>query len=97
MRIAEVIGRVTLSHRVEEVAGGKFLLVKPLRSETLRDGTPVDTEPLVAYDELGADLGCRVSISEGREAACPFWPKDVPVDAYCAAILDDVRVDAEPS
>ena len=26
--------------------------------------------------------------AEGREAACPF-PKPTPVDAYCAALVDD--------
>jgi hypothetical protein len=39
------------------------------------------------YDELGANVGQQIGISEGREAACPF-PKPTPVDAYCAVLID---------
>jgi len=90
MRITEVIGTVTLSRRLENVAGGRFLIVQPQGVEALRDGEPAAAEPVVAYDEIGAAPGCRVAIAEGREAAMPFAPRLVPVDAYCAAILDEV-------
>jgi carbon dioxide concentrating mechanism protein CcmL len=43
----------------------------------------------VVYDELGADIGQTIAISEGREAACPF-SKPTPVDAYCAALVDEI-------
>ncbi len=33
-----------------------------------------------------------IAISEGGEAAVPFLPKQVPLDAYNAAILDHVEV-----
>jgi hypothetical protein len=33
-------------------------------------------------------VGQQIAISEGREAACPF-PKPTPVDAYCAALVDE--------
>ena len=46
-------------------------------------------------DELGAGIGSRIAISEGREAAMPFHPEIKPVDAYNAAILD--RLEYEPS
>ncbi|MBN1589645.1 MAG: carbon dioxide concentrating mechanism protein CcmL, partial [Pirellulales bacterium] len=55
--------------------------------------TPAADE-FTLFDELGADVGCRVAISEGREAAMPFYPDVKPVDAYAAAILD--RIDVEP-
>ena len=44
------------------------------------------------YDELGAGIGSRIAISEGREAAMPFHPEVKPIDAYNAAILDTVRI-----
>ena len=44
------------------------------------------------FDELGAGLGCRIAISEGGEAAQPFYPELKPVDAYNAAILDNVSI-----
>jgi hypothetical protein len=31
-----------------------------------------------------------VAFTEGREAANPFWPSPVPVDAYCALIVDSI-------
>ena len=48
-------------------------------------------EEIVVFDELGAGLGSRIAISEGREAAMPFHPEVKPIDAYNAAILDSFR------
>jgi len=49
-------------------------------------------EEIVVYDELGAGLGSRIAISEGAEAAQPFRPEFKPVDAYNAAILDNIEL-----
>jgi ethanolamine utilization protein EutN len=87
MRIATVIGRVTLSVRRKELVGERLLLVKPWRAETLRGEDKFDPS-IVVYDQLGANVGQTITFSEGREAACPF-PKPTPVDAYCAALVDD--------
>ena len=38
-----------------------------------------------------------VAFTEGREAANPFWPDAVPVDAYCALIVDSIDVTAVES
>ena len=45
------------------------------------------------FDELGAGVGSRIAISEGREAAQPFYPEVKPIDAYNAAILDTLSVE----
>jgi hypothetical protein len=34
-------------------------------------------------------VGQQICLSEGREAACPF-PTPTPVDAYCAALIDEI-------
>jgi len=93
MRVAKVIGTITLSRCLGNVAGGRFVIVQPESTEALRDDEPATGEPLIAYDEFSAAVGTRVALSEGREASMPFHPRLVPVDVYCAAILDRVHVD----
>lgn len=92
MRIGTVIGSITLSARVPELPAGSLLLVQPEGLEVLRDAAPRNAEPVVALDHLSAGQGERVGLSEGREAAMPFHPTPVPIDAYCAAILDSVKI-----
>jgi ethanolamine utilization protein EutN len=92
MRIAEVIGTVTLNRWHPSLAGGSYRLARPLSAEELTGKTPPAAEPLVVYDELGAGVGSRIALSESREAAMPFHPEVKPIDAYNAAILDTVRV-----
>jgi hypothetical protein len=31
-----------------------------------------------------------IAFTEGSEAANPYWPKLVPVDAYCALIVNNL-------
>lgn len=93
MRIGAVIGNVTLSHRLESLAGGRLLLVQPLGAPALAGAGAAAAEALVVYDELNPGLGARVAFSEGREAAMPFHPRPVPIDAYCAALLDAVQIE----
>ena len=88
MRIGTVIGRVTLAVRRKEIFGERLLLVLPWRRETLSGAKKFDPA-IVVYDQLGANTGQNIVISEGREAACPF-PTPTPVDAYCAALVDTV-------
>ena len=93
MRIGEVIGTVTLNRRHPSLAGATFKLVVPLSLADL-EGTPGEPAAEIAvYDELGAGVGSRVAVSEGREAAQPFYPGVKPVDAYNAAILDSIHID----
>jgi microcompartment protein CcmK/EutM len=53
------------------------------------------TESLVVYDHLGAQEGDVIAFAESSEATMPFYPeKIVPLDAYNAAILDAVVIEA---
>jgi hypothetical protein len=36
-----------------------------------------------------------VAFTEGREAANPFWPDAVPVDAYCSLIVDSIDLSSK--
>ena len=87
MRMGTVIGRVTLSVRNSRFQGERLLLTLPWKAETFR-GADSFAPAIVVYDDLGAGVGQHIAISEGREAACPF-PKPTPVDAYCAALVDE--------
>ena len=92
MRIAEVVGTVTLSRPHPSLRGFRFVLAAPLGRANLIEGKPADAEELVIYDDLGAGLGSRIGFAESGEAAAPFYPEKKPVDAYCACILDQLVV-----
>ncbi len=93
MRIAEVIGRVTLSRCHPNLKGAAWRLVVPLTWEGLVDQAHGRGEAFVAYDDQRSGLGDLIAVSEGGEAAAPFHPDPKPIDAYNAAILDQLDVD----
>ena len=95
MRIAEVIGKVTLSRWNPAVVGATWVIAVPLTHAELC-GQQADNraEPIVVYDERGAGQGHWIAVSESGEASAPFYPEQKPIDAYNSAILD--KVDVEP-
>ena len=93
MRITKVIGNVTLSRVHPQLSGVQWKLVVPMSFEELVERREPVAEELVAYDELGCGIGEWVALSEGVEAAMPFYPHPKPIDAYAAAILDGVELD----
>lgn len=94
MRIAEVIGTVTLSRCHPSLEKSRWIIGVPFSLKALREQSPPDGEDVVIFDNLGAGHGSRIGFSEGGEAAAPFHPEKKPVDAYCACILDVVTVKA---
>ncbi len=88
MRIAEVIGRVTLTRVHPSLRGARFVIALPMPGEALTGDSPRRGEEVVTYDNLGASLGSIIGLSEGGEAANPFRPNKTPVDAYCACLID---------
>jgi microcompartment protein CcmK/EutM len=92
MRIAKVIGTVTLSRCHPSVEGFRWVIGVPYSLRSLREEASPDGEDLVIFDNLGAGHGNQVGFSEGGEAAAPFHPEKKPVDAYCACILDRVTL-----
>ena len=94
MRIAEVIGRVTLSKAHPALRSPKLLIVLPLSMAAIVEGSTDRGEDVIALDELGAGAGSIIGLSEGREAANPFGKVKVPIDAYCACLLDRIDLPA---
>jgi ethanolamine utilization protein EutN len=92
MRIAKVIGTVTLSRVHPTLQGARWLIGVPFSLQALRAESEPDGEDLVIYDNLGAGHGSRVGFTEGGEAAAPFYPDKKPVDAFCGCILDQVSI-----
>ena len=92
MRIAEVIGRVTLSRFNPQLRGGRFLIALPMPLAALTEAAPGAVEDVVVYDDLGAGPGSLIGVSEGREAANPFGKIKTPVDAYCACLIDQLDI-----
>ena len=88
MRIATVIGRVTLSVRHPLLRGERLMLAQPWTSKSI-GGEGNHGPAIVVYDDLGAGPGDTIAISEGAEATRPF-ASTTPVDAYCSALIDQV-------
>ena len=93
MRIGKIIGTVVLSRSHPSFRGATLKVAVPLDLEQLLERSDEEPEELVVYDELGTGLGSLIAISEGGEAAQPFYPNFKPVDAYNAAILDSIEID----
>ena len=93
MRIAKVVGTVTLSRCHESFCAARLRLVQPLSLAELRGEREPQADELVVWDELGSGIGNLIAMSEGGEAAQPFRPNDKAVDAYASAILDQIDLD----
>jgi microcompartment protein CcmK/EutM len=94
MRIANVIGSVTLSRCHPSIAGLRWLVAVPYSQQGLRTDT-ADGEDIVLCDDLGPGMGQKIAVSEGVEAQMPFYPNKKPIDASCAAILDQISLPIE--
>ena len=92
MRIAEIIGRVTLSRRHPSLPSGRYVIGLPLPRTALVEGSEERGEEVIAFDPLGVQAGDLIGLSEGREAANPFGKVKTPIDAYAACLLDRIHV-----
>jgi microcompartment protein CcmK/EutM len=96
MRIARVIGTVSLVRCLPAFVGARWKIVQPFSLEGLV-ANKADGEEIVMLDELGAGIGSKIGIGEGAEATMPFKPAKKPLDAYCSCILDDIHLGANVS
>lgn len=92
MKIAKVLGTVTLSRCHPSFLGARLKLVAPMTLDEITADAYPEADTLVAWDELGAGIGSTVAISDGAEAAQPFRPEIKPVDCYQSALLDQITI-----
>jgi microcompartment protein CcmK/EutM len=93
MRLAKVIGTVSLSRCHPSLVGATWKIVHPYSLEALQNNDP-DGEELVAWDQMSTGMASLVAISEGAEAMMPLRPKKVPLDCYVACIVDSYQLSA---
>lgn len=93
MRIAKVIGTVTLSRCHPTFDGATLKLAIPMKLDDLKNSETPDDDALVVFDEFSAGVGNHIMLSEGGEAAQPFKPNWKPVDAYNAGLIDEFHLE----
>jgi len=92
MKIQTIVGHVTLNQCLPEFQGATLKIGIPMKLEELKGGTASGSEFVVLWDELGAACNTIIALSESAEAARPFRPAQKPVDAYNAAILENIEL-----
>jgi ethanolamine utilization protein EutN len=92
MRIAKVVGTVTLNRCHPSFVGAGLRLAAPLSLAELKAQPTAggQADEIVVWDDNGAGLDSLIAVSEGAEATQPFRPDLKPVDAYASAILDSI-------
>lgn len=89
MRLGIVRGRVVLNVAMPSLRGMRLVILEPVTAQNLAAANGEGGgKSLVAVDQLGAAEGQMVAFVEGPEAANPWWPTLVPVDASCALIVE---------
>ena len=86
-----VRGTVVLNHALPTLAGVRLVILEPVTSERLASGNPGGGKCLIAADQLSSGIGQMVGFAEGRTAASPWYPNDIPVDAYCCLIVENLE------
>jgi ethanolamine utilization protein EutN len=85
MRIAEVVGSVWATRKVESVRALKMLLVRPLDGDLKRTA-----ELWVAADVVDAGVGDRVVVAVGRAARLAVGNDAAAVSAAVVGVVDSV-------
>lgn len=92
MKIARVVGTVTLSRSHPTMSSIPFRLVEVVEKFDENKQPVFGDEQIVACDILGSGVGDLIALAEGPEAAQPFRPDVKPIDANSAAILDTIEL-----
>ena len=83
MLLAKVVGTVVATRKDARIEGLKFLLLRQVNPENLKEGGFV-----VANDAVGAGVGEFVLYASGSSARQTEVTKDRPCDAVIMAIVD---------
>ena len=87
MLLAKVVGTVVSTRKDPKVEGLKFLLLRQVDPDTLKEGGYV-----VANDAVGAGVGEFVLYASGSSARQTQVTKDRPCDAVVMAIVDSWEI-----
>lgn len=93
MKIARVVGKLSLQREHPSLVGRKWIIAMPQTLRAMAGGQEVNVEEIIAVDDLGVTSGNYIGISDGREASAPYEPERKPVDAYTSCLLDEWSVD----
>jgi microcompartment protein CcmK/EutM len=83
MLLAKVVGTVVATRKDARIEGLKFLLLRQVNPENLKEGGFV-----VANDAVGCGVGEFVLYASGSSARQTEMTKDRPCDAVVMAIVD---------
>ncbi len=90
MLLAKVVGTVVATRKDPKVDGLKFLLLRQVSPDNLKEGGVV-----VANDAVGAGVGEYVLYASGSSARQTSVTKDRPCDAVVMAIVDSWEVEGK--
>ena len=90
MLLAKVVGTLVATRKDPKVDGLKFLLLKQVNPETLKEGGYV-----VANDAVGAGVGAMVLYASGSSARQTEVTRDRPCDAVIMAIVDSWDIEGD--
>ena len=91
MRLGYVRGQVVLNTSLPQLSGIRLLVVEPVNAVNLQaNNGEGGGKALIVADHLAPGEGQLIGFVEGREAANPYYPGNVPVDAYCACIVENI-------
>src|SRR5512144_1732195 len=90
MLLAKVVGTVVATRKDARIEGLKFLLLRQVNPENLKEGGFV-----VANDAVGAGIGEFVLYASGSSARQTEVTKDRPCDAVIMAIVDTWEIGGE--
>lgn len=91
MQLYQVQGTVTLSRSHPTFVGASLKATVPY-GESLVGRSSKEPDLVIVWDDLGASEGSIIAVSDGAEAAQAFKPVLKPVDAYNAAIIDEIHL-----
>jgi ethanolamine utilization protein EutN len=88
MLLAEVIGNVWSTKKLDQISALRLLFIQPLGKDLKPDG-----DVLVAADEVGAGFGEMVIITRGAPAMQAFdKERPIPIDAVVIGIADNLEM-----
>jgi microcompartment protein CcmK/EutM len=87
MLLARVVGTLVSSRKDPKILGLKFLLLRQVNPENLKEGGYV-----VANDAVGCGVGELVLYASGSSARQTEVTKDRPCDAVVMAIVDQWEI-----